>query len=941
MGGRRYLVRRQPDQARPKKRGDGETAHSHCAWLFDTTDLPIDEVTADNCGIVLAEKKVGEVGNLIRELLGYSAEQFRQIVLLPQGRFERFLLANSDERVAILRDLFDVSLYRELTRRMKDRAFAAKREFEDGHRVVAQRLAENDFASTDELATGIVRANEAVEASEAQAAAAERLSTAAEKAHAEAEMLEARFTAVEGARRHRSDLEARRGDIDTARLAVDQAEKAQKATDLEVRLTEAEHLLESAVSAETEARDTANDASSEHDISEAAFNAAVERATNVDTLVKRSSELERYRRSLLAAVDLKNALDSKTNNQTSARSAFDTAEAERARLDTLCTDLSDRLESERRDNLTRAELSTRLAALRQEFGAARAYSDASTRLHEATRALETAKDERDRKAALVEPSRGRVVAAERAFIDAQAQMLASTHLVDGHPCPVCGSADHPMPAHGDGDPKQLERDLNEARKHHDAVVRSATIAEGAVAPAEALVSDRTAALSELSAPRAAMAAIEKEGTQIADDLAALGEAVDLASIETELAENRRLLADATSAVTTSRDDLQRSQTAQAVAARSYQDAILGVPEPLREDGAVNAELLKVNQEVKSLRDAVAAADTKRRETAATKASTTQKLTGAAAAVLSARDAVSKARDAFKRRLGEVGLSLEQYRSGLEEIPQISVLRAQVEKFRDDIILADAKIREAETAVENLDRPDLAESAERRDAARADALAARRTTAEVDASRKVLVELRTSLLDQLEHLEKLEQETGPLRALADAFAGDNAMRTPLESFAIGAMFDHVLDAANLRLAPMTAGRYRFERDVESVGGRSKRGLDVRVHDIETGRPREISTLSGGETFIAALSLALGLADIVEMSHGQIRLDTIFIDEGFGSLDTDNDSGTLDLVLQVLQEIVGNRRAVGLISHVPMVQQAVPNGFLVVKAIGGSRIERRAA
>lgn len=85
-------------------------------------------------------------------------------------------------------------------------------------------------------------------------------------------------------------------------------------------------------------------------------------------------------------------------------------------------------------------------------------------------------------------------------------------------------------------------------------------------------------------------------------------------------------------------------------------------------------------------------------------------------------------------------------------------------------------------------------------------------------------------------------------------------------------------------PMTSGRCRFQRDTENIGGRSKRRLDVRVHDIETGRAREIITLSGGETFIAALSLAPSLSDIVEMTNGAIRLDTIFIDEGFGSLDT---------------------------------------------------------
>jgi exonuclease SbcC len=173
VGGRRYFARRQPDQARPKKRGDGDTLDNHAAWLFDATDVAVDEVTTDNCGVVLAEKKVSEVGRQVRDLLGYGVEQFRQIVLLPQGRFEKFLLSNSEERVAILRDLFDVSLYRDLTKRLKENALSAKREFEDGHRIVALRLAENAFASTDDLATGIERANEQVEATETSALSAE------------------------------------------------------------------------------------------------------------------------------------------------------------------------------------------------------------------------------------------------------------------------------------------------------------------------------------------------------------------------------------------------------------------------------------------------------------------------------------------------------------------------------------------------------------------------------------------------------------------------------------------------------------------------------------------------------------------------------------------------------------------------------------------------
>jgi exonuclease SbcC len=253
--------------------------------------------------------------------------------------------------------------------------------------------------------------------------------------------------------------------------------------------------------------------------------------------------------------------------------------------------------------------------------------------------------------------------------------------------------------------------------------------------------------------------------------------------------------------------------------------------------------------------------------------------------------------------------------------------------------AQGRAAEARSAIEGVERPALDAIRGSRDAAREAARLALGAAADAKAAQDALLLLQSDLAAEMARLEALETETGPLRALAEAFDGQNEMRTALETYAIGAMFDHVIESANLRLDPMTAGRYHFERDTQSIGGRSKRGLDIRIFDVQTGRTREIATLSGGETFIAALALALGLSDVVEMNHGGIRLDTIFIDEGFGSLDTENDSGTLDLVLQVLQDIVGKSRAVGLISHVPLVQQAVPNGFSVIKELGGNRIEKR--
>ena len=222
----------------------------------------------------------------------------------------------------------------------------------------------------------------------------------------------------------------------------------------------------------------------------------------------------------------------------------------------------------------------------------------------------------------------------------------------------------------------------------------------------------------------------------------------------------------------------------------------------------------------------------------------------------------------------------------------------------------------------------------------DALSSSKTVlADVKAKLKAYEKLRNEISDELARLDKVEHDTAPLRELAAMFNAENPSRLDLETYAIGAMFEQVLTAANRRLEPMTSGRFTLEREIEEGKGRARRGLGIRVHDVHTGKARATATLSGGETFMAALSLALGLSDIVEASAGNIRLDTIFIDEGFGSLDTENDSGTLDQVLQTLTNLVSQNRAVGLISHVPLVQQTIPNGFYVRKTLAGSHIETR--
>ena len=191
------------------------------------------------------------------------------------------------------------------------------------------------------------------------------------------------------------------------------------------------------------------------------------------------------------------------------------------------------------------------------------------------------------------------------------------------------------------------------------------------------------------------------------------------------------------------------------------------------------------------------------------------------------------------------------------------------------------------------------------------------------------------IQEISDLEAATKELSERRAfifgLADlANGGDTGMKgVSFERYVLGAILEEVLSAANLRLHDMSRGRYRLERSLEE-GGRGARGLDIAVFDAYTGASRPANTLSGGETFLASLGLAMGLADVIQSYAGGIHLDTMFIDEGFGTLDPD----TLDVAMETLVALQSQGRLVGIISHVPELQQQIGAHLVVTKTDEGS-------
>jgi len=940
LGANRYLVRRQPDQPRPKTRGEGETNHSHAAWLFDVTRIDLDALDLEGCGVVLAEKKVGIVTEQIKKLLGYGADQFRQIVLLPQGRFEKFLTSDSTERLKILRDLFDVSLYRAITEKLKEEASAAKREVSDGYRIHAQRLQTEGFASSDELDVGIADAEaESINLAE-KALQLEAAACTAEQVYASAEEVERRFLEAEKAAAALALVKERQPLVDASRVRRDNALLAQRASDIFGTIAAADKKVADAAVAEKEAEEGSLLALEGLRVAEAALEAEKARDGEIEALQRQVDELGRYNQALADAVDLNVEQDRSVADRVEAEGSVTNAVAEVARLTKLHEGAQASLSQAQRDHVERSRLQSERTAFNASLAQARAHSRASTDLATARFEFEQTNRKLVSTAEAHSAAKERFQLAEQEYFAAQASILAF-RLAEGDPCPVCGASEHPSPAHSGGDPEDFEGEWKQAREELDEAATEYQNAREAHASARSLLTERKAALTALSAPEELPTALESMIADIERALQTLGPTKDVALLEKNVRDAKTQL-DAASATSSEADRrLQEAKTEEAVARRTYEDHIADVPARYRDRVVLKQAQVEIENSIADRKRALSEAENTLRKASEAKAKADADLTNATAQSSDAVCEAAGARKQFAARLQEIGISDQQYLIFVQHVPEIETLTTLVDEHEVALRTAAGAAAQASAAIKNTQRPDLAVVRGARDAARGAADGAKLEHAAARAKHNGLVALRVGLSKELTRLRQLEEETGPLRALADAFSGQNEMNTALESFAIGAMLDQVLEAANLRLEPMTSGRYRLERDVESAGGRTKRGLDIRVHDIETGRARDLSTLSGGETFIAALSLALGLSDIVEASHGAIRLDTIFIDEGFGSLDTENDSGTLDRVLQVLQEIVGASRAVGLISHVPLVQQAVPNGFTVLKGVGGSSIERRAA
>ncbi|MFD5403468.1 AAA family ATPase [Streptomyces griseorubiginosus] len=908
VAGRRLEITRQPPWERPKKRGSGSTLDKAQSWLRE-----YDGAAGSWKDLSRSHQEIGEE---ITQLLGMSREQFCQVVLLPQGDFARFLRADAEARGKLLGRLFDTHRFAEVEKRLAERRRTAEAQVREGDAALladAHRMqqAAGDAMELPELAPGEPGLAEAVlsAAAVARATAREQLTiahcglAAAESRQAVAERdladvreldrLQRRFAQ---ARERAALLEERADGYHQAQARMERARKAEAvAPALELReAAEAEHRR--AAAAEARARGLLPETFAEAGAAGLA-SAARRSAEELGGLDSARRAEQRLGRLVAERADLEHEERSDEDVLQEAETWLAGWEESRAGLQQDVESAQEAATRAEQLSVQREPARKRLAAARQRDEFARDTDDAQRQVIEATeRALKARAEWLE-----VKEQRLNGIAAELA-----------AQLTEGAPCAVCGATEHPAPARKDAG--HVDRETEEsalaasqrADEQRAEAERRLAFVQRALAAAQGEAGDTST--EELAAQ---VEELEREYTQARGLASALHTAAEQLR-QAERERERRLTAQREAAV----------RTASRGARRDALD---------RERTALEAELAEARGDAGSV--AVRAAQLERQAALLTDAADTARV---------AEDTAQRLKDADAR------LADAAFRAGFDTPGAAAAALLDDAAHRDLQHRLDAWQAEEAAVRAVLAETDTAEAARQPDAdvtgaerAAADAAGRVREAASArDAAARRCAELdRLSAraatgLRRLAPLREEYDRVARLSALAAGTSADNERKMRLESYVLAARLEQVAAAATVRLQRMSSGRYTLVHS-DDRSGRGRSGLGLHVVDAWTGRERDTSTLSGGETFFASLALALGLADVVTDEAGGVRLDTLFIDEGFGSLDDQ----TLDEVLDVLDALRERDRSVGIVSHVADLRRRIHAQLEVVKGRSGSVLRQR--
>ncbi len=913
INGRRFRIRRSPAWQRPKRRGTGTTT--------EQARVNLEEYVAGDW--VHLSNRLDETGHLVTELLGMNVTQFTQVAMLPQGRFQSFLRAKSDERHKVLQQLFRTSRFEDIERWLvghRQALSAANKGHQDAVAAVVSRLCEASSADLPEgwdlheLAVPAESGDVAGWATELVAAAGSaRDSLAAELSTVTRRVAAARTALEQG--RATADLRDRHAEA--LRVQDSLAETEQEAADARRRLDAARRAaaVRPLLRVASDASRTADSASR----SLGGILADAARILEADATSLTVDDLAVAERGANEAASIAKALLPREaelrgaeRRLSQARESIGDLTVESAELDERCEAIPPEIAAQRALLAEQTALATSLEAVQQGERQLVAQLDAAQQVRAIRSELEASRELLAVRVDEAQSLRDKMHEIREARISGMAAELAAA-LASGGSCPVCGSADHPSVARAvAGAPTKRDEDVARTAYEDADFVRQTQ--------AEAVTTlQRNHALAVQSTGGKSVEALQSE----------LASATDRLAVSLAAGAEQERLTQRISALDAELERLRaRSREVQANLARLTQEC-----------EHADTTIRTVSAELSALFAEDEVADSVERLIEAR--------SSAGAAFARARESLH-ARDAAVARSDEarqqaVACAAEHGFDTAEEASAASLsggdiealeelLRAREElRAKADATLADPKVHAALAA----DPPDVAAleilTTEVQDSLAECGARARVAATRADRVARLQVELSAEL-DAWAPTRSAYSVARSVSTFAEGKGGDNALQIRLSAYVLASRLKQVVAAANERLRTMSDERYTLEHSAARGVGELRGGLSLQVRDEWTGESRDPATLSGGETFVASLALALGLADVVTQEAGGSSIDTLFIDEGFGTLDPE----TLDDVMNTLDGLRDGGRVVGIVSHVPEMRTRVTAQLQIRKDRAGSHI-----
>lgn len=967
-----YTVRRVPRHFRPLKRGTGVKEESGSVSLIMSDD---------------SEYPQKETDRKLEEIVGLTKNQFMQVAMIAQGEFMELLRAKSDDKKVIFRKLFHTELYGKIVEELGRRRKGKQQEMGQ-IRTVCQTEASHvevpaDYEKAEELLTlkkrivssdrlSVVDLEEMLAILEDLCTTLKERCSTAGKEYREANRLYLekrdactaglqllrRFQELEQAEQELEECKAQEKEI---RETADQIRKISDAYEIQAvyeRYMDAEKTVKAAERSLAEQEEALpglskmyEETKKQTEETNALLHKEIENYTKVS---------EKAERAMNVFQEIRKAEQAISSASSAARQAENIASEARQNVSRL--EENEQKWRSQAETLGQAGLllerwqgeMNRMAEMEADLFSIRTLA---LEMNKQKQAADKARQEYADASRIYEQKNKEYENSRRIFLNAQAGFIAKEQLRPGQPCPVCGSLHHPRPCQLEEDHQNLSRDeLDVLGEEVNSLRSRQEDTASASRSAAALFQEKENTLTgEMEKLQRKLAENVPEGAEIPEKLT-IGQAEkillerkqSLSQKEKGLKEDVQTLKRLQSRLQGIETEKSELRTAAETAAQKLTEA-----KALFASCQARRDSLDASREYETEAEAkMALAEAKERKSHAEQSSSRAEAAGqkAKSDLENAQTLIRRYRTelpgqekergerkkAYERAMQEKALTESQWKEQTETRERTETARLQeiIDAYNRKKAAAESRRDSAKKETGRKKQPVPEELEAARDQAKARLDEAQKAQDREKGYYRADTGVYQALKPVMEERKKVMDEHRRLDELYNLLAGNvTGSRMDIETFVQRYYLERILYAANRRFQDMTGGQFELRMfDIEKAGKGKNRGLDLMVYSTVTGKEREVRTLSGGESFMAALSLALGMADQIRAGSASVNLDVMFIDEGFGSLD----EHSRDKAVRVLQNMAGDSRMIGIISHVSELKQEIEDQLIVQKDEEGSHV-----